>query len=101
MAFGVTRNELNNWKQQVAEGNIAYLTHYWHDPRFPGFRTVTKVGCAHQEKLVQWCTERNLNPDYIHRRSQYPHFDLIGPMQVKILQDEHLWDHIKRFQLMK
>ncbi|WP_010273256.1 hypothetical protein [Paenibacillus senegalensis] len=99
MAFGVTREELNRWKQQVAAGNIAYLTHYWLDPRFPGITSVTKVGCSKPDKLIQWCMRYGLNPRYIHLRSEYPHFDLIGPKQLEILQEERLWDHIRRFSL--
>lgn len=54
MAFGVKREELNRWKQAVKRGEIAFLTHYWLDDRFPGARTVTKAGCADIDKLVQW-----------------------------------------------
>lgn len=54
MAFGVKREELNRWKQAVKRGEIAFLTHYWLDDRFPEARTVTKAGCADIDKLVQW-----------------------------------------------
>lgn len=100
MAFGVTRDELNNWKRQVAEGKIAFLTHYWHDPRFPEIRSVTKVGCSHRDTLVRWCALYGLNPNYIHMRSEYPHYDLMGPLQIRILQAEQLWDHLERFRLL-
>ncbi len=43
MAFGINREELKHWKKQVAQGDIAFLTHYWFDKRFPQFNTVTKV----------------------------------------------------------
>lgn len=36
MAFGIKREEMKQWKASVARGEIAYLTHYWVDPRFPG-----------------------------------------------------------------
>lgn len=54
MAFGVKREELNRWKQAVKRGEIAFLTHYWLDDRFPEAKTVTKAGCADIDKLVQW-----------------------------------------------
>jgi hypothetical protein len=99
MAFGITREELRQWKEQVTRGEIAYLTHYWFEPRFPDCRTVTKVGCSDVERLVAWCLENGLNPGYIHRRQPYPHFDLIGDKQRDILRRERLWDQLIRFGL--
>ncbi len=53
MAFGVKREELNRWKQAVKRGEIAFLTHYWLDDRFPEAKTVTKQKPAVQtDKLV-------------------------------------------------
>ncbi len=46
MAFGIKRDELMAWKKAVSSGEIAFLTHYWIDERFPGCKTVTKAGCA-------------------------------------------------------
>lgn len=100
MAFGITRDELNAWKQRASRGEIAYLTHYWLDPRFPGITTVTKVGCNDLERLAAWCEDNGLNPKYIHRRDAYPHFDLIGPKQVEILTREGLQDQLERFRLL-
>ncbi|MBA9084839.1 hypothetical protein FHR92_001300 [Fontibacillus solani] len=100
MAFGITRDELSNWKREVAEGKIAYLTHYWLDPRFPGIKTVTKVGCADLNRLTEWCLQHDLHPKYIHNRAKSPHFDLLGKKQVEILQKEKLWDQIERFKLV-
>ncbi len=97
MAFGITRNEMNEWKQAVSQGKIAFLTHYWLEPRFPGIRTVTKVGCSDLVVLSGWCIQYGLNPKYIHRREEYPHFDLIGPKQKEILIAEQLWEHMRRF----
>lgn len=99
MAFGITRAELERWKEAVTRGEIAFLTHYWFDPRFSGSRTVTKVGCANLQVLVEWCEENGLNPRYIHHRPPFPHFDLIGPKQKEILQKEKLWDQLARFDL--
>ncbi|MFD0670622.1 hypothetical protein [Cohnella sp. GCM10027633] len=99
MAFGIDRAELDAWKTAVTRGEIAYLTHYWLDPRFPGVRTVTKVGCAHLPTLRAWCVANGLNPRYIHDRPPYPHFDLIGPKQVEILRREGLSDQLERFRL--
>lgn len=99
MAFGVKREELNAWKEAVSRGEIAFLTHFWLDPRFPGITTVTKVGCSDLQRLASWCTEHNLPPQHIHNRSPFPHFDLIGPKQAEILRQEQLWDQLKRFKL--
>jgi len=77
------------------------LTHYWRDERFPNARTVTKVGCNDIERLEAWCKQFNLNPAYIHKRDQYPHFDLIGPYQLEVLRKLGLEDHIARFALHK
>lgn len=100
MAFGISRAELNEWKRKVSSGQIAFLTHYWHDPRFPQFRTVTKVGCADLERLAAWCRSHGLNPGYIHHRPPFPHFDLMGPRQTDILVAEQLWSHLERFRLL-
>jgi len=100
MAFGVNKDELNAWKEAVSRGEIAFLTHYWLDPRFPGSKTVTKVGCADLTRLRDWCLKHELNPDYIHHRSVFPHFDLIGPKQREILLQEQLWDQLKRFHML-
>jgi hypothetical protein len=97
MAFGITKEELRSWKAAVARGELAFLTHYWLDPRFPGVRTVTKAGCSDMNRLVEWCKANGLNPRYIHRRPPYPHFDLIGPKQAEILRKYGLEHHIERF----
>lgn len=68
MAFGITRVELARWKASVLKGDIAFLTHYWLDDRFPGVRTVTKVGCSDLERLAKWC----LDTEYIHNRPLFP-----------------------------
>ena len=100
MAFGITRAELSEWKRQVARGEIAYLTHYWLDPRFPGVNTVTKVGCSDRKRLADWCVSNGLNPRYIHDRDHYPHFDLIGVKQREILLREGLEEQLTRFRLL-
>ncbi|WP_243644314.1 hypothetical protein [Paenibacillus pinisoli] len=97
MAFGITRKEMREWKERVLRGEIAFLTHYWLDERFPGVRTVTKAGCSDLDKLAAWCRENGLNPAYIHKREEYPHFDLIGYKQAEILQKEGRYDHMERF----
>jgi len=99
MAFGITRTEMEAWKSKVSQGEIAFLTHYWVEARFPGIRTVTKVGCSNQDKLAAWCRENGLSPAYIHNREPFPHFDLIGPKQKEILAKEGLWSHIERFRI--
>ncbi|WP_166238968.1 hypothetical protein [Paenibacillus turpanensis] len=99
MAFGISKEELGAWKEAVSRGEIAFLTHYWIDPRFPGMKTVTKVGCSDLPKLKAWCRSHGLDPIYIHHRPPYPHFDLLGKKQKQILQQEKLWSHIRRFKL--
>lgn len=100
MAFGINREELTQWKKAVSAGEIAFLTHYWVDPRFPGITTVTKVGCSDLSRLTRWCEDNGLPAQYIHNRSSYPHFDLIGPKQPEILRQEGLWDHLERFKML-
>ncbi|MBO2944216.1 hypothetical protein JJQ72_09575 [Paenibacillus sp. F411] len=99
MAFGITRQELRAWQQQTAAGVISFLTHYWYDPRFPQFTTVTKVGCSDLNRLAEWCLAHDLDPAYIHRRMPYPHFDLIGPRQREILRQAGQEDQLHRFKL--
>lgn len=99
MAFGVKRAELMRWKQAIENGQIAFLTHYWYDARFPNYTTVTKVGCADLHKLEAWCLKHRLNPSYIHHHKTYPHFDLMGPRQLDILKKEGQWEQVERFKL--
>ncbi|WP_410772225.1 hypothetical protein [Fontibacillus sp. BL9] len=100
MAFGIKRDELNAWKEAVSRGEIAFLTHYWLDPRFPGTKTVTKVGCSDLDRLNAWCKKHGLNPKYIHHRPPFPHFDLLGPKQREVLKQEKLWDQLERFHML-
>jgi hypothetical protein len=100
MAFGINRHELAQWKAAVIREEIAFITHYWLDPRFPMFHTVTKVGCSNKDILSQWCLSHGLNPKYIHDRAPFPHFDLMGPKQKEILQKEGLDNQIKRFKII-
>ncbi|MDC3416281.1 hypothetical protein [Aquibacillus salsiterrae] len=99
MAFGVKRSELKQWKAEVEEGQIAFLTHYWLDPRFPGCNTVTKVGCSNVSNLEKWGKRYGLQPEWIHQDPRFPHFDLFGKTQVEILQAEQIWDQLERFSL--
>ncbi len=95
MAFGIRRDELNEWKRKIDHGEIAFLTHYWLDNRFPEYKTVTKVGCNDLEKLVEWGSKYGLKKEWIdHRKDGYSHFDLLGKRQKEILQAEGLLDHI-------
>lgn len=99
MAFGIKRNELNEWKRRISKGEIAFLTHYWHDQRFPHYHAVTKVGCSSKYKLIEWGKQYNLSPEWIHD-GKYPHFDLMGKRQILILRNEGLTDHIEKFNLL-
>ncbi|MGC8228916.1 hypothetical protein ACP2W0_07910 [Pseudobacillus badius] len=100
MAFGVDKRELAEWKRQIDKGNIAFLTHYWLDDRFPHCRTVTKAGCRDLDKLACWGEEHGLQKEWIDRRKDgYSHFDLLGDRQKEILEKEGLHSHIKKFRL--
>jgi hypothetical protein len=95
MAFGITRKELKAWKMKIDQGEIAFLTHFWIDDRFPDSKTVTKVGCSDLEKLIQWGRQYGLKPEWLDiRQDGYSHFDLLGQKQREILTNEGLIDHI-------
>ncbi|MCM3727493.1 hypothetical protein M3226_17595 [Neobacillus cucumis] len=95
MAFGINRNELNEWKKNIDQGKIAFLTHYWLDDRFPDCKTVTKVGCLDLDKLAEWGKKYGLKKEWIHHRQDgYSHFDLLGERQTEILEKEGLIEHI-------
>jgi len=98
MAFGIRRKELMNWKESVKRGEIAILTHYWEDERFPASTSVTKVGCINLDQLSKWGEKYQLKPEWIHR-SSYPHFDVFGKKQKEILQKEGLQEQINRFNI--
>lgn len=99
MAFGITKEELKQWKRAVENGEIAFLTHYWLDDRFPNCHTVTKVGCNDIEKLKKWGESHGLYPEWIDHKEKYPHFDLFDRTQRTILEKENLYSHIERFRL--
>ncbi|RWZ60386.1 hypothetical protein EQV77_03575 [Halobacillus fulvus] len=101
MAFGINRKELKEWKSKVHAGEVAFLTHYWIDERFPGCDTVTKAGCADIEKLIEWGKKHGLKKEWIHQDPRFPHFDLFGDIQYRILREEGEWEQIERFQLKK
>lgn len=46
MAFGIDRQELSRWKEAVERGEIAYLTHFWLDPR-------SRRDVGHQGRLLR------------------------------------------------
>lgn len=98
MAFGINRKELLVWKEKVEQGEIAFITHYWLDDRFPDVNTVTKVGCADINRLIKWGEQYNIPAQYIHHKSGYPHFDLLGKRQVEILAKENLLHQLERFK---
>jgi hypothetical protein len=99
VAFGITRKELLEWKKEVTNGNIAFLTHYWFDPRFPDSHCVTKVGCSDVQKLIAWGENYELRKEWIHFDGDYPHFDLLGDKQKEILKREGLTHHLERFKI--
>ncbi|MFX3674853.1 MAG: hypothetical protein ACE3JQ_10455 [Paenisporosarcina sp.] len=97
MAFGIKRPELHSWKETVKRGEIAFLTHYWVDKRFPGCKTVTKVGCSDVKRLIEWGEQYGLKPEWIDYKEEYPHFDLFGHYQETILQAEDMLSQLHRF----
>ncbi|WP_182199253.1 hypothetical protein [Paraliobacillus salinarum] len=99
MAFGLKRAELIEWKRNVENGRIAFLTHYWLDERFPGCNTVTKVGCNNLNTLIKWGEKHQLSPNWIHQDEKYPHFDLFGSKQKEILVKEGQQQQLDRFGL--
>ncbi|TCT17610.1 hypothetical protein EDD68_12728 [Melghiribacillus thermohalophilus] len=101
MAFGIKRDELTEWKRKAQQGEIAFLTHYWLDERFPDCNTVTKVGCCDIQKLESWGMKYGLRPEWIHRDDTYPHFDLFGKFQRDILIQEGKTEQLRRFNLLK
>jgi len=95
LAFGIKRRELEEWKAKIDRGEIAFLTHYWLDKRFPNSKTVTKVGCNDLVKLINWGEKYGLKPEWIDiRPNGYSHFDLLGEKQLEILEKEGLTEHI-------
>ncbi|WP_026581657.1 hypothetical protein [Bacillus sp. J33] len=99
MAFGLSKKDLREWKKKIDQGEIAFLTHYWIDERFPGCKTVTKVGCSDMDKLIAWGKKHGLKPEWIdYRNDGYSHFDLIGDRQAEILKKEQLLDQLKKLQ---
>ncbi|MDC3415027.1 hypothetical protein NC797_15545 [Aquibacillus sp. 3ASR75-11] len=101
MAFGVKRNELEEWKDKVRSGEIAFLTHYWLDPRFPGCDTVTKVGCKDLKRLKEWGKGYGLKPGWIDHHKEFPHFDLFGDQQITILKAEKQLEQLNRFHSIR
>ncbi|WP_261133718.1 hypothetical protein [Bacillus sp. Marseille-Q3570] len=99
MAFGIDRKELQAWKENAKKEEIAFLTHYWIDDRFPDCDTVTKVACCNVEKLIAWGRRYGLQPEWIDHRADFPHYDLFGDRQLRILKAENQLDQIKRFKL--
>ncbi|UCZ51584.1 hypothetical protein LGQ02_11955 [Bacillus shivajii] len=100
MAFGIKKEELHDWKEKAESGQIAFLTHYWYDERFPQCHTVTKVACSNRMRLIWWGKQYGLKQEWIHERNEFPHFDLLGETQKKILQAEGLEEQLKRFKLL-
>ncbi|CAM3742069.1 hypothetical protein [Alkalicoccus chagannorensis] len=96
MAFGVTREEVQAWRKAVASGEIAFLTHFWYDERFPEHPTVTKAACCSRERLEDWGKEYGLRPEWIHEDSHAPHFDLIGSWEYSILKQEGCLEQLQK-----
>ncbi len=96
MAFGISRTQLMEWKEKASNGEIAFLTHYWLDDRFPNCTTVTKVACSNRQALIEWGRQYGLKQEWIHQRDVYPHFDLVGTVQKDVLWKEGQIDQLHR-----
>lgn len=99
MAFGLKKEELIKWKKQVTSGEIAIITHYWQDKRFPNATTVTKIGCGDINKLIKWGEKYKLKPEWIDYKENYPHFDVFGEKQREILSNENEIKQLKKFNI--
>src|SRR5699024_4968534 len=99
MAFGLTRFELNKWKEEVNSGVIAIITHYWQDNRFPNATTVTKVGCSDLNKLIECDNKYYLHPEWILYRQDYPHIDLFSITHNNVIINEKKFKQINKFNL--
>jgi hypothetical protein len=98
MAFGINKTQLMDWKAEVKAGNIAFITHFWYDARFPNEKSVTKVGCSDRKKLIEWGSKYGLKLEWIHERDAYPHYDLIGDKQRLIMEKEGRSNELEKFQ---
>ncbi|KIL47840.1 hypothetical protein [Jeotgalibacillus campisalis] len=102
MAFGINKEAVNNWKHAIDNGEIAFLTHFWLDDRFPEYHTVTKAGAKNIDQLALWGEKYQLKKEWIHvRKDGYSHFDLLGNTQIKVLKAEGLAEHLHRFKIIK
>ncbi|VEF48103.1 YneQ [Bacillus freudenreichii] len=102
MAFGISKDDLRLWKSSIDEGNIAFITHFWLDDRFPDMKTVTKVGCKDLDMLAAWGADYGLKREWIHiRKDGYSHFDLLGERQLHILKKEGKLDQLSLLAKMK
>ncbi|MCR6096197.1 hypothetical protein HXA34_11510 [Salipaludibacillus agaradhaerens] len=98
MAFGVKRQELTEWKQNVLKGRVSFLTHFWYDPRFPEYKTVTKAACADRDILLAWGGKYGLKESWLHERESFPHFDLIGETEKRILRAEGCYEKLLQLE---
>lgn len=85
--------------QLSSKENLAFLTHYWLDDRFPHANTVTKAACQDMKQLIEWGEKHGLKKEWIHDRAGFPHFDLIGEPQKRILQKERSLGNIHEYGL--
>ncbi|MDG5789923.1 hypothetical protein QA612_20920 [Evansella sp. AB-P1] len=98
MAFGITKRDLDEWKSKAINGEVAFITHFWYDARFPHYRTVTKAGCSNKDTLIQWGMKHGLKAEWIHERELFPHFDLLGERQREILMKENKYDQLLKLE---
>ncbi|MGE6632226.1 hypothetical protein [Bacillus sp. NPDC077027] len=99
MAFGLKRQDLEAWKTAVKNGEVAFLTHYWLDDRFPEANTVTKAACQDIVQLIKWGEGHGLKKEWVHDREDFPHFDLIGHTQKRIIEKERALGKIRLYGL--
>lgn len=101
MAFGIKRKDIQLWKEQATRGELAFLTHFWYDERFPHYHTVTKAACSDKEKLIDWGKKYGLKEEWIHHRDDFPHFDLLGERQKEILIKENQYEQLLKLERRK
>jgi len=51
------------------------------------------------EQLIAWGQKHGLKKEWIHVREGFPHFDLIGDSQKRILQKERSLGNIQEYGL--
>lgn len=70
MAFGISKQQVKEWKNTINRGEIAFLTHFWLDERFPNTKSVTKVGCNDLNRLAEWGEKYQLKKEKYKKKQK-------------------------------